>query len=201
MQYCLKSQEQWTWNLPSLVTGSLGQSLLSLALLFLLVTAPDFGTFDPVLVSLHPLPSWCSHKQSGQKTKLHLDELHSARDDDTLEGDVHSGQWVNLSPGLSLRASSTKSLCLTLLGETSAATLPALSLFPPLPLPPFPLPLLLPLLPLWLSSCCITRLGEAGPSLLGAVKPSFSWLRFLTAIQAIRRSLCSLLVTRAKFHN
>merc|ERR1719180_130432 len=113
MQYCLKSQEQWTWNLPSLVTGSLGQSLLSLALLFLLVTAPDFGTFDPVLVSRQPLPSWCSQRQSGQKTKLHLDELHSARDDDTRDGDVHSGQCVNLSPGLNLLASSTNSLFLT----------------------------------------------------------------------------------------
>jgi len=53
-----------------------GHSLLNLALLFLLVTAPDFGTFDPVLVSLHPLPSWCSQRQSGQKTKLHFEELH-----------------------------------------------------------------------------------------------------------------------------
>ena len=36
-------------------SNSPGHSLLNLALLFLLVTAPDFGTFDPVLVSLHPL--------------------------------------------------------------------------------------------------------------------------------------------------
>ena len=74
-------------------SNSPGHSLLNLALLFLLVTAPDFGTFDPVLVSLHPLngreiswkiergpitdlPSWCSQRQSGQKTKLHFEELH-----------------------------------------------------------------------------------------------------------------------------
>ena len=39
----------------ALVANNLGQSLLSLALLFLLVTAPDFGTLDPVLVSRQPL--------------------------------------------------------------------------------------------------------------------------------------------------
>ena len=53
-----------------------------------------------VAESTTDLPSWCSQRQSGQKTKLHLDELHSARDDDTRDGDVHSGQWVNLSPGI-----------------------------------------------------------------------------------------------------
>ena len=105
----------------------IGQSLLSLALLFLLVTAPDFGTLDPVLVSLQPLnqwkgkklatvksyttlggigesetnlPSWFSHRQSGQNTKLHFEELHSALDADTREGEVHNGQCVNLSPAV-----------------------------------------------------------------------------------------------------
>ena len=46
------------------------------------------------------LPSWFSHRQSGQNTKLHFEELHSALDADTREGEVHNGQCVNLSPAL-----------------------------------------------------------------------------------------------------
>lgn len=146
-------------------------NLLSLALLFLLLTVPDLGTLDPVLVSLQPLPSWCSQRQSGQKTKLHLVELHSAREPDTREGDVQRGQCVRCSPGLNLWASSTKSLCRTLLGDTIAATLAALPRLPPLLLPSL---LTVPPWLGWLSSCCITRLGEGRPNLLVTAIPLFS---------------------------
>ena len=47
-----------------------GQSLLSLALLFLLVTAPDFGTLDPVLVNLQPLNGGQVVKQQHAKLRL-----------------------------------------------------------------------------------------------------------------------------------
>ena len=58
------------------------------------------------------LPSWCSQRQSGQKTKLHLEELHSARDADTRDGDVHNGQCVSRSPAIDASTGGHYSLAL-----------------------------------------------------------------------------------------
>ena len=93
---------------------------------FLLVTAPDLGSFEPDLVTRHGRPACSSQWQRGQKTNLHLSLLQVAccssegveeegRGGEggvtqgaglvTRQGEVHRGQWTSLSPGDSLAAS------------------------------------------------------------------------------------------------
>ena len=182
-------------------------NLLNLALDFLLVTAPDLGTFeDPVLVTLHDLPSWCSHWQSGQNSKLHLGEEQRAFwkfwldtvgiglgtvERETLLGLVHRGQWTSLSPGFNFFASSTNNFWRIIEGDTIAELDGFLSLFPELGERG-----------LKFATSCITLRGEASlDRSLTKLTPAFSRLTRIIATKFARRSSWNLTKLRAKFQN
>ena len=183
------------------------QSLLNLALDFLLVTAPDLGTFeDPVLVTLQDLPAWSSHWQWGQNTKQHFGEEHWAFwkfckfgleplglkfwARETRLGLVHRGQCTNLSPGFNLRASSTNSLWRILEGEMMAELEGFLSL-----LPEFGDRKLM------LATSCMILRGEVSLDLRANLTPRFSRSNFIAVTKLRRRSSWTLTELRERFHN
>ena len=67
-----------SYGISSVFVHPTGYNLRKRAFDFLLVTAPDFGSFDPDLVTRQGRP-WCSSQwQRGQKTNLHLSLLQVA---------------------------------------------------------------------------------------------------------------------------